>query len=169
MTGRIIRFATMVMLLMVCVSCVSNTVPFASEQAQELWENPVPTPEYISFVTRSSDEFATLTKDVCAYINEYLIWEIGSNGNDTSEAIHRTARVLVNGQAITDLKLGFEPGAIIRFDENRENELGSHNFSTWVCFDTSNFSPGYYIATLQFASKSGIGFSYTWTFWLKEA
>lgn len=162
------RCSIAILLVLMCVSCSSNAVPIPSEQARELWENPTLLPVFITDVTRSSDDFATFSQDVCAWINEYYVWEIGSNGNETSEAIQRSTRVLVNGQPITNLRFQIGAAAYIRFDESGEHELGSHNFATSVCFDTSNFSPGYYITTLQFASMSGVGYAYTWAFWLKE-
>ena len=155
-------------LLLACVSCSSNAAPMPIEQAQELWENPPPTPNFINYSTRSSDEFAFETEDVCVAVNEYNIWEPGDNGNDTSEAIQRTARLYVDNRRITNLRFGVGTAAVIRFGATRQDVLGSHNFGTGVCFDTSNFPPGYYTAMLQFASTSGIEYSHTWAFWLKE-
>lgn len=157
-------------LLIIGVACspINSITPLSNSDIVELIGEKSPTPEFITFVTKTSDEFETSTQDICAFVNEYPIWETGDFGNAVSDSIQKHARVFVNGQQVRNLKFRINPASQIRFSEINGSELGSHNFSTHVCFDVSNLNDGMYIATLQFLSTTGVGYSHTWVFELKN-
>ena len=137
--------------------------PASPEVIQE-WQ-PQSKPDYIIFAS----DMPVRIQDLCVAVAEYYVWIPGNYGDDVSEAITRTARLLINGYEYRDLVYEIDKSAHLpRLSEDRTQTLGSHNASTSICFDSSTFEPGDYIGTVQFTGTSGVGYSYTWIFKIPE-
>ena len=152
--------------LLLLSACKSFTVPPSEPQMIDLVRQ-VEVPEYISYVSGSPGDYVREVNpqpdDICVVIAEFYIWEPGDRSDDVSRAIQETARILVNGVEIPKLDFAIEYADAVRYDEDGKL-LGSHNAASIVCFQTSDLDlqSGDYIATIQFASTSGIGYSYSW-------
>ena len=160
------KLALGMVLLLLLSACKSFTVAPSEPQMIDLVRQ-VEVPEYISYVSESPGDYVrevnSQPDDVCAKIAEFYIWEPGDKGDDVSRAIQETARILVNSVEIPKLDSAIEYADGVRYDESGKL-LGSHNATSTLCFQTSdlNLQRGNYIATVQFVSTAGIGYSYSW-------
>lgn len=136
----------------------------ASPEVIEEWQ-PLSKPDFIIFAS----DVPVRIHDICVAVAEYYIWIPGDSGDGVSNTIMRTARILINGHEYKDLVYEIDRSAYLpRLSEDRTQALGGHNASTAICFDSSRFEPGDYIAAVQFTSTSGVGYSYSWMFSIPE-
>lgn len=166
---------TLLLIAMSILACQSSSVseeteisPLSLDIIQE-WQ-PLPKPKYIGFVSDMPGTYSSVNYHyICTVVGEYYIWVPGDFGDDVSNTIVRTGRVLINGHEYEDLTYEVDRSAHMpRLSEDRTQTLGSHNARTTVCFDSSAFEPGNYIASVQFTGTSGVGYSYSWMFKIPE-
>lgn len=132
--------------------------------AEELWNNPFPTPQVIS--TLSTTYGSSHQGDgrwLCAGILIYRLWEPTSRG--VEDAIMKSTGITVDGQRILPSKMSFFQFTtiIFRYDEQR-NEIGSHGGDMEICFEPPPLSPGLHVATIRFESNADTPYSHEWAF-----
>lgn len=141
-------------IILACISCTN-----LEQQAEELWNNPIPTPSFIhNLPTGRGDDDSRF--DTCLNIKESVLFESGDTGEDIYRRIQETLRLTLNGQSVetrvyTDLLL------LERYDDEGNN-IGSHGGVDTVCFNLPSQDPGLYLANVQVKSTSGKEFEHSW-------
>ena len=154
---------------MVSVSCVGNGDDYSAPKVTPMGTTEyaawiqTPQPDYIAGASKTPTNGDVGAHAVCAGIWEASVWQPGDEGYDIRSAFQSSARILINGHQVQQLKFVVleNLGAVTRYDKNGKS-LGSYSGPDAACFDASNMVPSSYIATLQFTSTSGMGYSYSW-------
>ncbi len=156
----ILKMAPLLFLTM-CTSCAGRgfQTPVATHDIVELWNNPLPRPDFV----RSADKEPNELGQLCLSISEHEIWNPGDYGDDVGNAILYSMRFVVDGNNVREPFVTSLAIIIYVHDEDK-NVVGSHGGGSSICSETDDLSEGLHLASVQFNSTAGVQYAYTWAF-----
>jgi hypothetical protein len=155
---------TSILLMTTLASCSTDVqvTPVTSATVEYLWEHPIPRPQFVRVVTTQAGS-SGFQQDVCIDIDEGIVWEPGEFGSDVYNGIQRTTKITVDGSIVNEVVFYQSTINIDKRDPNH-NLIGSHGGGVAACFNTDSLTPGVHVAAVELRSKSGVQYTYTWSF-----
>ncbi len=135
--------------------------------ADELWENPLPLPKFISTVETAPSNGKGTAQNICADIASPALWRLGNTANNLSAHIVHTLEITVDDQAISQEHIDvlvYLPEAIIHDPFGWRIMLGTAGGPIVTCFDVSHLPDGLHKATLKTETTLGEKYSFAWAF-----
>ena len=161
------RRICILLLVAICSACAmtnQNKQASSAKIAQDLWDNPMPTPMFLEGLETQLSSTGQLFQS-CIHVSQFEIWEPGDEGDEVYLNTSRTVVLDVDGEpeGRNSLDVTAIATLITRRDKSG-NVLGSHGGSIAICFDLNDLKSGLHYAMLTFESTSGRVYEYRWAF-----
>lgn len=161
----LIGFVLVLMLVISMADIVyyGTSAPIVTPQhsAQELWDDPLPIPDWILSVPTKYDNTRGSNKSTCVSLIRANIWDW--EHEDREQTIKSTTSISVDRVNVSRHDMEF--WTVSGYQLNCVNcNIDFDDEPNYVCFDLPNIDAGLHVATIRLESNSGQVYCHEWAF-----